>query len=76
MADLPTIDSWWPTLNDDVRASFAADPGKALTADEVLEIARVRGAGPAGSRWVEGPEDYKFHLSGEDEDWIRANAQN
>lgn len=74
MVEIPNIDTWWFALNDDVRASLTADPSKSLTGAEVAEITRVRLVGPAGVRWVDGPEEYQFHLGGEDQDWIRTLA--
>lgn len=69
------IDAWWNDLNDDVRAALTANPDKLLTGAEVVEIARVRLVGPAGARWVDGSEEYSFHLSGEDQDSIREHAK-
>lgn len=74
MTQIPEIATWWAALNADVKAALAAEPGKALTGEEVVELVRVRGVGPTGTRWVGTPSDTEFRLTWDEQQWIERNA--
>lgn len=68
------IEQWWPRLPQGVQAWLEENPDSPVSTEAICAIVDARGYGPVGAAWAGEDGPFRFYLTEDDQDWIRARV--
>ena len=73
MSRAPSVETWWPKLNNEHKTALLSNLREPLSADLVVAVAQAGGLSVA-AYWPETQSGGNFDLSDSDWDWIDENG--